>query len=59
VILGAAVDSDLLDAHAGSLAKTCNIPITLAHGYLTDVALRQPAIIDTDGAEALAELLGD
>lgn len=59
ILLRAAVDSGLLDDRAESLAETCNIPITRAHGYLTDLALRQPAMTDMEGVKALVGLLID
>jgi hypothetical protein len=39
IILRAAVDSGLLEARAEKLAETCNIPMTRAHGYLTEQRL--------------------
>lgn len=59
ILLRAAVDSGLLNARAESLAETCNIPITRAHGYLTDLALRQVAMTDLEGVTALVSLLKD
>ena len=59
IILRAAVDSSLLEARAEKLAETCNIPITRAHGYLTDLALRKPAMSDIEGVKALVDLLKD
>ena len=59
IILRAAVDSSLLEARAEKLAETCNIPITRAHGYLTDLALRKPAMSDIEGVKALVDLLRD
>lgn len=53
------MDSGLIAPLAESLAETCNIPITRAHGYLTDLALRQPAMTDTDGIMAMVALLRD
>ena len=57
--LRAAVDSGLLNARAERVAETFNIPITRAHGYLTDLALRQAAMTDLDGVVALVRLLKD
>ena len=59
LLLRAAVDSDLLDARADTLAETCNIPITRAHGYLTDLALRQASMTDSDAIKVLLESLRD
>lgn len=59
ILLRGAVDSGFLDPRADSLAETCNIPITRAHGYLQDLALRQPAMTDTNGITALVGLLRD
>ena len=58
-LLRAAVDSGLLEARADELAETCNIPITRAYGYLTDLALRKPAMTDIEGVKALVGLLKD
>jgi hypothetical protein len=57
IFLQSAVDCGLLKARAESVAETCNIPITRAHGYLTDLALRQPAVTDPEGIKELVELL--
>lgn len=57
ILLRAAVDATLLEERAENLAETCNIPITRAHGYLTDLALRQPAMTDTAAIAALVGLL--
>jgi len=59
ILLRAAVDSGLLNARAESVAETFNIPITRAHGYLTDLALRQVAMTDLEGVTALVSLLKD
>lgn len=59
ILLCAAVDSGLMNACAESVAETCNIPITRAHSYLTDIALRQPAMTDLEGVTALVGLLKD
>ena len=58
-ILGAAVDSGLLGARAENFAEHLNIPITRAHAYLTDLALRRPAINNKEGVMALINLLKD
>jgi hypothetical protein len=58
-LLRAALDSDLIEPHAENLAATCNIPISRAHGYLTDIALRKPPMTDVDAVKSLVELLKD
>jgi len=58
-ILRAAVDSGLLEARAEKLAETLKIPIIRTHGYLTDLALRKPAMSDIEGVKALVDLLKD
>ena len=59
ILLRAALNSGLLDARSESVVETCNVPITRAHAYLTDLALRQPAISDKKGVEALVRVLKD
>jgi len=59
VLIGAAVDSGLLAPKAEDVAERCNIPITRAHGYLTDLALRKPAMTDIEGVRELVSLLKD
>jgi hypothetical protein len=58
-LLRAAMDSGLLEGRAEELAETCHIPITRAHSYLTDLALRRPAVSDIEGVKALINLLED
>jgi len=58
-LLGAAVESNLLEARAENVAATCHIPIARAHGYLTDLALREPPLSDFDAVKALVALLKD
>jgi hypothetical protein len=59
VLLRAAADADLLELRAENLATTCHIPISRAHGYLTDLALREAPLSDPDAVKALVGLLKD
>jgi hypothetical protein len=59
VLLRAAADADLLELRAENLAATCHIPISRAHGYLTDLALREAPLSDLDAVKALVGLLKD
>jgi hypothetical protein len=56
-LLRAAVDSGLIQARAELLAERCHIPISRAHGYLTDLALRNASITDREGVSRLVALL--
>ena len=56
-LLRAAVDSGVIDPHPRSVAEACNIPISRAHAYLTDLALRKPPMSDLDAVKALAQAL--
>ena len=58
-LLRAAADADLLELRAEDLAATCHIPISRAHGYLTDLALREAPLSDPDAVKALVGLLKD
>lgn len=58
-LLGEAVDSGLLKPRADHVAASLNIPITRAHGYLTDLALRKPPLTDSEGVKQLIELLNE
>ena len=58
-LLRAAADADLLELRAESLAATCHIPITRAHGYLTDLALREAPLPDREAVKVLVGLLKD
>lgn len=57
VLLRAATRSGLLQARPEMLAAMCSIPLTRAHGYLTDLALRQPPLTDLQGIKRLVALL--
>ena len=57
--LRAAADADLVELRAENLAATCHIPISRAHGYLTDLALREAPLSDPDAVKALVGLLKD
>ena len=59
VLIGAAADSGLIAPKAEDVAEIFNIPITRSHGYLTDLALRKPAISDFEGVKELVALLKD
>lgn len=58
-LLRAAIDFKLLVPRAEKLAAICQIPITRAHGYLTDLALRDTPLTDRLAVKALVELLKD
>lgn len=58
-LLRAAIQSGLLEPRPEMLAAVCSIPLTRAHGYLTDLALRQPPLTDLDGIMRLVSLLSD
>lgn len=57
ILLQAAIDSGLLASTAENLAICCKIPVTRAHGYLTDLALRKPALADAVAVQSLVGLL--
>jgi hypothetical protein len=57
--LRAAADADLVELRAENLAATCHILISRAHGYLTDLALREAPLSDADAVKTLAGLLKD
>jgi len=58
-LLRAAADADLIELRAENLASTCHMPISRAHGYLTDLALREAPLEDPDAVKALVGLLKD
>lgn len=58
-LLRAAIQSGVLEPRPEKLAAVCSIPLIRAHGYLTDLALRQPALSDLDGIMRLVSLLSD
>lgn len=58
-LLRAAIQSGLVEPRPETLAAVCSIPLTKAHGYLTDLALRQAPLTDQDAVERLATLLKD
>lgn len=58
-LLRAAADAHLLELRAENLAATCHIPISRAHEYLTDLALRDESLSDIDAVKALVGLLKD
>lgn len=58
-LLRAAIQYGLIEPRPETLAAVCSIPLTRAHGYLTDLALRQAPLTDQDGVERLASLLKD
>ncbi len=59
MLLRAAIESGLLESRPEVLAATCNIPLAKAHGYLTDLALRQAPLTDSDAIKRLTALLKD
>lgn len=58
-LLRAAIQSGLIQSRPEALAAVCRIPLTRAHGYLTDLALRQPPLYDLGGIARLMVLLND
>ncbi len=58
-LLGAAVRSGLLLPRPEVVASVCNISLTRAHGYLTELALRQPPLADLEAIKQLAESLAE
>jgi hypothetical protein len=58
-LLREAIQAGLLESRPEILAAVCRIPLTRAHGYLTDLALRQPPIADLDGIKQIVALLRD
>ena len=56
-LLRSVVDSGVIDPHPSSVAESCKIPISRAHAYLTDLALRKPPMSDLDAVKALAQAL--
>lgn len=58
-LLREAIQSGVLEPRPEMLAAVFRIPLTRAHGYLTDLALRQPPLADVEGVKRLVALLGD
>lgn len=56
-ILDAATKSGLVLETPDALASALSLSLTKANSYLTDLALRRPALSDADGHTLLAELL--
>jgi hypothetical protein len=59
MVLRAALGAGLLAPVPEKLATACNVPLTRAHGYLTDLALRQAPLNDEDAVKYLILLLKD
>lgn len=59
VLLRSAIQAGLLVPRPEMLAAACNIPLTRAHAYLTDLALRQQPLTDPEGVRRLVALLSD
>lgn len=57
-LLRAAIQAGLLEARADKVASVCSIPLAKAHGYLTDLALRQSQLNDQEAISRLVKLLG-
>jgi len=54
ILLGAAIESDLVKASPSQIAQTFRLGLTKAHGYLTDLALRSDSISDVEAVKRLA-----
>lgn len=56
-LLEAAIQSGLLKPRPEVVAALCRVSLARAHGYLTDLALRQEPLTDRDAIEQLVQLL--
>jgi len=56
-ILDAATKAGLIQEAPGAVALSLSLSLTKANSYLTDLALRQPALSDAEGHTQLAMLL--
>ena len=56
-LLGAAIDAELLSAEPAQLAANLKLSLTKTNAYLTDLALRRPALTDADAVASLMTLL--
>jgi len=59
VFLRAAIESGLLDPRPEIIATMCKISLSKAHGYLTDLALRQMPLNDVNAVKRLIASLQD
>ncbi|MEW6694016.1 MAG: hypothetical protein AB1371_03525 [Pseudomonadota bacterium] len=59
VLLRAAIESGFLEPRPEILATMCKISLSKAHGYLTDLALRQVPLNDGDAVKRLIASLKD
>ncbi|ADR19066.1 hypothetical protein [Calditerrivibrio nitroreducens] len=59
VFLRAAIESGLLDPRPEIIATMCKISLSKAHGYLTDLALRQMPLNDVNAVKRLIASLKD
>jgi hypothetical protein len=57
-ILDAATKAGLVQGTPDALASAMNLSLTKANSYLTDLALRRPALSDAEGHTQLAMLMG-
>ncbi len=57
-ILDAATKAGLVQDTPDTLASTMSLSLTKANSYLTDLALRRPALSDAEGHSQLAMLMG-
>lgn len=57
MLLRLAIQNGLLSAESAKLARCCSITLTKAHGYLTDVALRDTPLMDTEAHSKLKEVI--
>lgn len=57
LLLALLLEEGCLPMDAASLSERTGITLSKAHGYLTDIALRQPVISDDDAFRRLIQLL--
>lgn len=57
LLLGVLIEDGYLPSQAAPLARKARITLTKAHGYLTDLALRQPVMADQVALNKLVGLL--
>lgn len=54
LLIRAAIDSGLVVASPAQIARAFSLGLAKAHGYLTDLALRSPALSDVEALKRLA-----
>ncbi len=58
ILVRGAIDSGLIEPVPARLAQAFRLGLAKSHGYLTDLALRLPALKDVEGVNLLAMALG-